>query len=179
MSTLSGGGNGGGGGPSGECQTVTQTSSSSCASGNCCEVKQRVTLCPKHTSALASINGNVGSCCVVLASKANGAPTAFCAAPTTKGGSQLFPSGVAVTLLPDCSSTPAGSAGSLTCTAFFAKLPRGYTLPPTRANLAIGAGVAPWTGELPPCGNGGYRGFRQTAVVDKAGAITFTSKCIA
>jgi hypothetical protein len=60
-----------GGGPAaalagGECRTVTDTQSSSCANGACCSVKQRVTACPRHTTALAEVNGVQGACCVVL-----------------------------------------------------------------------------------------------------------------
>lgn len=159
------------------CQTVTQTSSSSCAAAGCCAVKQRVTACADHTTALASINGYVAACCVVLTVKATGAPAVLCAGPTPKGGAQTFPPGVSVTLSPDCTATSAGSAGSLTCVASFPRLPRGLAPPP--GALALKAGSGPWGAALPPCGNAGYRTFTQTAVPSVGGSVTFTTQCTA
>jgi hypothetical protein len=135
------------------CSTVTQTSSTSCAGPTCCAVKQRVTLCPSHTTALAEINGARGACCIVLRRKHSGVPAAFCATPSALPGAWRFPAGVAVTLAPDCTTTPEGApAGVLSCSATFAKLPRGYALLPfhmddrTRGKaVGMTAGkAAPW-----------------------------------
>lgn len=71
----------------GGCATPLKTTSSSCANGACCEIAQRITLCPDHTTALASINGAEGACCVVLHHNKNG-PAAFCSTPSPRGGAR-------------------------------------------------------------------------------------------
>ncbi|GBF94160.1 hypothetical protein Rsub_07147 [Raphidocelis subcapitata] len=174
--TASSGGSGGGGGAAGGCTTVSDSSGNSCASGSCCSVKQRVTACPTHTTALAEVNGNVGSCCVVLVD-GSGAPAAFCAAPTAAGGARQFPAGVAVSLQPDCAASGGGAAGVLSCTAVFPYIPQGFSLPSDVRGFAT-AQQAPWHSGLPPCGNGAYRSFWQGATYDGASrATTFTVKC--
>jgi len=155
-------------------------------------VKQRVTLCPHHTTALAEINGAEGACCVVLADKGTGRPTAFCATPVALPGARQFPGGVSVSLSPDCATDHAtgGAAGVLACSATFTKLPRGYTLLPPHTQSrgkAIGmvAGkAAPWMVDgkgvaLAPCGHERYSRFSQVAEWTKGGATTFTVTCMA
>jgi hypothetical protein len=167
-----------GGAPAaGGCTTVSESSGNSCASGGaCCSTKQRVTACPTHTTALAEVNGNVGSCCVVLVD-GSGAPAAFCAAPTAAGGARQFPAGVAVQLQPDCAASGGGAAGVLSCTAVFPYIPQGFSLPSDVRGFAT-AQQAPWHSGLPPCGNGAYRSFWQSSAYDGASrATTFTIKC--
>jgi hypothetical protein len=167
------------------CVTLTETSSESCAGGACCAIKQRVTSCPDHTTALFSVNGAQGACCVVLANKRSGRPAAFCATPEAKWrGARTFPPGVAITLHPECTAGgPNGApAASVSCTATFPELPRGFGLPPASLPAITYAGTSePWSASgLAPCGHGAFQRFSQAITLDKgSGAATFTVTCSA
>lgn len=137
--------------------------------------------------ALARINGVAGSCCVLLIEKKTGAPTTFCATPMAIPGARRFPAGVAVSLNPECTNNAAAPSPSsppsppaigtaLSCSATFSKLPHGYSLP--SGDYVLSTSQAPWSKDLPPCGNAAFSRFNQTMTVDKtARTATFSVKC--
>ncbi|GBF95809.1 hypothetical protein Rsub_08245 [Raphidocelis subcapitata] len=165
------------------CTNLVKTSTSSCAGGVCCDIAQRVTACPDHTTAVADINGAPSACCVVLVSKKTGLPTPFCATAKPRNGARTFPARVAVSLDPRCAAAPGGAAAaSLACSARFEKLPHGYALP-AKSGVAVSmaAGKAgPWAARgLSPC-QGAFTRFTQTATVEKGTRATlFSVQCAA
>lgn len=190
------------------CTTPVQTSASTCNGGACCEIKQRVTLCPDYTIATATVNGAEGACCVVLKNTQTRRLVPFCATatPTTKAlgsgsGSiaRRFPAGVRVWLDPRCeasSPTTAAKAGAaaaassnpaavMACTATFPALPPGFEplTAHSRGAVALRAGrPGPFKdpSALAPCAHASYGRLLQTLSVDKAtGALTFGVTCTA
>lgn len=99
--------------------------SSSRAGSASCSLSQRIEVCQGtrpgslgHTKAVATINGQQSSCCVVLLKLPAKTPQLFCSAPNRGPGySRLPAANTAVELKPECSSDVAeGTAGSLSCT---------------------------------------------------------------
>jgi hypothetical protein len=112
------------------CQVVQETSGASMAGSSkagqsSCSLSQRVEICKSdkpgskgHTRAVASVNGQEATCCVMLLKLPAKTPQMFCAAPT-RGPSYLrMPAAnTAVVMKPECSSSTAGrSVGSVSCT---------------------------------------------------------------
>lgn len=146
------------------CTVLQETSGesqagSSKAGSTSCSLSQRVEVCSSskpgargHTRAVATINGQPSTCCVVLLKLPARTPQLFCAAPNRgKTYSRIPAVGTSIDLKPECSSsTSDGTAGSLSCTVTFEKLPEGFTYPAgnTAASPLVlhrGEGAAPPT----------------------------------
>lgn len=111
------------------CTVVQQTSGESQGSNQAgstsCSLSQKVEVCQSsrpgsqgHTRAVATINGQESTCCVVLLKLPTKTPQLFCAAPSRGMGYSRMPAAnTAVELKPTCSSSlPGTTAGSLACT---------------------------------------------------------------
>lgn len=113
------------------CTVVQETSgasmgSSSNAGQSSCRLSQRVEICKSnkpgakgHTRAVASVNGQEATCCVVLLKLPAKTPQLFCAAPTRSPNFLRMPAAdTAVVMKPECSSSTATgrTVGSVSCT---------------------------------------------------------------
>lgn len=106
-------------------ETAGDSQGSSKAGTSSCSLSQRIEVCQSskpgsrgHTRAIATINGQSSTCCVVLMKLPAKTPQLFCAAPGRATAYARLPAAsTAVELKPQCSSSTAvGTAGSLSCT---------------------------------------------------------------
>lgn len=119
-------------------ETAGESQGSSKAGSSACSLSQRIEVCQSnkpgsrgHTRAIATINGQPSTCCVVLIKLPAKTPQLFCAAPSRATAYARMPAAnTAVELKPECSSSTAdGATGRLSCTVTFSKLPEGFTYP--------------------------------------------------
>lgn len=158
-------------------QVISQSSSGGCSNGGgpCCSIWQKVERCKYHTTAVASINGATGHCCISLLKLPNNTPQLFCAAPNAGSGYLRLPASVQVDLKPACTGN---GGGSLACTVAFPNgLPKGYTF---ASGYTSKKPLIMWADKtfpgFKPCNAGGK--FRRMAqAVSNTRPVTLTSKC--
>eukprot|EP00882_Tetradesmus_deserticola_P001696 GHRQ01001824.1.p1 GENE.GHRQ01001824.1~~GHRQ01001824.1.p1 ORF type:complete len:261 (+),score=76.76 GHRQ01001824.1:258-1040(+) len=160
------------------CQIISQSSSGSCSSGPCCNTAQKVQRCNGVTSAVASVNGIKGQCCIALMKLPANNIQLFCASSRPGVDFLQMPASAQVNLKPSCKSN---GQPSLACTVSFPRgLPSGYTYAPAysskaAAPLTLMADKA-WPG-FKPC-NAGGKFRRMNQVVSRTKPLTLTSACI-
>jgi hypothetical protein len=160
------------------CQVINQASSGGCPNGgtNCCSTTEKVERCGPYTTAVASVNGNYGVCCITLQRISDKTPQLFCAAPTSGRNYFRMPANVEVDIKPSCASE-LSRTGSVSCTVAFPRgLPQGFTYPAgfsERDPLALYAN-RPFAG-FQPCLGGKFQRFLQA--VSREAPVVLTSKC--
>lgn len=160
------------------CQVISQAQSGGCPNGgtNCCSITQRVERCNGYSTAVASVNGKSGTCCVALQRISDKSPQLFCASPKAGKNYLMMPANVQIELKPSCRSQLT-SSGSLACTVTFNKgLPKGFTYPAgftAKAPLTLWANK-PFNG-FRPCNGGKFNKFIQA--VSRTSPVALTSKC--
>jgi hypothetical protein len=160
------------------CVVINQAASGGCPNGgtNCCSTTEKVERCGFYTTAVASVNGHYGTCCIALQRISDRTPQLFCAAPTSGRNYLQMPANVDIDIKPSCASE-LSQDGSLACTVAFPRgLPPGFAYPAgftVRDPLTLYAN-RPFNG-FQPCLGGKFRRFIQA--VSREAPVILTSKC--